>query len=70
MNFQEALEIVQDVQVNNGLPGLLETLEFMSLPSNREELANKELRAFRVVFNEMGKLFSVRGKEFKLSVTA
>jgi len=58
MNFAQALEIVQDVQANNGLPGLLETLEFMSVSSNREELTGQELRAYRVVFNEMGKLFA------------
>ncbi len=58
MNFTQALEIVQDVQANNRLPGLLETLEFMSVPSNREEMTGQELRAFRVVFNEMGKLFA------------
>lgn len=58
MNFQEALEIVQEVGYNNRLPGLLETMEFMSVPSNREEFTGQELRAFRVVFNEMGKLFA------------
>lgn len=58
MNFQEALSIVEEVKANNRLPGLLETLEFMSVASNREELTGQELRAFRVVFNEMGKLFA------------
>jgi hypothetical protein len=58
MNFAQALQIVQEVQTNNRLPGLLETLEFMSVPSNREELTGQELRAYRVVFNEMGKLFA------------
>jgi hypothetical protein len=58
MTFQEALEIVQEVQDNNGLPGLLETLEFMSVPRNREELTEQELRAYRVVFGEMSKLFA------------
>jgi hypothetical protein len=58
MTFQEALSIVQEVQANNGLPGLLETLEFMSVPNNREELTGEELRAYRVVFNEMSKLFA------------
>ncbi len=58
MNFTQALEIVQDVQANNRLPGLLETLEFMSVPSNREELTGQELRAYRVVFSEMSKLFA------------
>jgi hypothetical protein len=58
MNFAQALEIVQEVQANNRLPGLLETLEFMSVPCNREELTGQELRAYRVVFTEMGKLFA------------
>lgn len=58
MNFQEAISVVQEVQANNRLPGLLETLEFMDTPSNREELTGEELRAFRVVFNQMSKLFA------------
>jgi hypothetical protein len=58
MNFTQALEIVQEVQANNCLPGLLETLEFMAVPSNREEMTGQELRAYRVVFNEMGRLFA------------
>lgn len=58
MTFQEALAIVQEVQANNRLPGLLETMEFMSNAANREEFTGQELRAFRVVFNEMGKLFA------------
>lgn len=57
MNFTQALEIVQEVQANNRLPGLLETLMFMDVPSNREELTGQELRAHRVVFTEMRKLF-------------
>lgn len=56
MNFEQALEIVQDVQANNRLPGLLETLMFMDVPRNREELTDQELRAHRVVFTEMRKL--------------
>lgn len=58
MNFTQALEVVQEVQSNWQLPGLLETLEFMSESKNREELTGQELRAYRVVFNEMGKLFT------------
>lgn len=57
MNFTQALEIVQEVQANNRLPGLLETLQFMQVPSNREELTAQELRAHHVVFTEMRKLF-------------
>ena len=58
MNFKEAHEIVQEVRAANCLPGLLETLEFMGVPSNQEELTGQELRAYRVVFNEMSKLFA------------
>jgi len=58
MNFTQALEIVQEVQANNRLPGLLETLEFMTVPSNREELTGQELSAYRVVFTNMAKLFA------------
>lgn len=58
MTFQEAHEIVQEFRANNRLAGLLEALEFMSVPSNREEMTGQELRAYRVVFNEMGKLFA------------
>jgi hypothetical protein len=58
MNFTQALEVVQEVQSNWQLPGLLETLEFMRESKNREELTGQELRAYRVVFNEMGKLFA------------
>ena len=58
MTFQEALDIVQEFRTNNRLPGLLETLEFMSESRNREEMTGQELRAYRVVFNEMSKLFA------------
>ena len=58
MNFKEAMEIVENVQANNRLAGLLETLQFMEIPSNREELTGQELRAHRVVFTEMRKLFA------------
>lgn len=57
MQFTQALEIVQDVQANNRLPGLLETLQFMDVPRNREELTGQELLARWVVFTEMRKLF-------------
>ena len=58
MTFQEALDIVEEFRANNRLPGLLETLEFMSESRNREEMTGEELRAYRVVFNEMSKLFA------------
>ena len=57
MQFALALEVVQEVQANNRLPGLLETLMFMQVPSNREELTGEELLAHRVVYTEMRKLF-------------
>lgn len=58
MTFQDALEIVQEFRANNGLAGLLETLEFMNKARNREEMTGQELRAHRVVMNEMSKLFA------------
>jgi hypothetical protein len=58
VNFQEAHAIVQEFRANNRLPGLLETLQFMSVASNREEMTGQELRAYRVVFGEMSKLFA------------
>ena len=57
MDFNQALEVVNQVKANNRLDGLLETLEFMQIPSNREELTGEELRAYSVVFTEMRKLF-------------
>lgn len=58
MTFQEALEVMREVQDKNGLPALLETLEFCDVPSNRLELTGKELLAFRLVVSEMSKLFA------------
>jgi hypothetical protein len=58
VNFEQAMQVVQEFRANNRLPGLLETLEFMSVPSNREEMTGQELRAYRVVFGEMSKLFA------------
>jgi hypothetical protein len=37
---------------------LLETLEFMAVPRNREEMTDEEVRAYRVVCIEMSKLFA------------
>lgn len=56
MNFEQAIEIVQQYQQDWALPGLLETLEQMQ--DSLEELAFDEARAYRVVFREMGKLFA------------
>ena len=54
MNFTDAIEIVQDVQSDMG-EGLLETLTYMS--DNLDQFTDHQVRAFRVVFNEMRKLF-------------
>lgn len=54
--FQQAIEIVKNFQADNGLPGLLETLQYMS--ANRDSLSEKESWAFRIVFNDMSKLFA------------
>ena len=56
MNFEQAIEIVQQYRQDWGLPGLLETLEQMQ--DSQDDLTDKELRAYRVVFREMGKLFA------------
>ena len=56
MNFEQAIEIVQDYKQDWALPGLLETLEQMQ--NNLDELAQREVSAYRVVFREMGKLFA------------
>lgn len=56
MNFEQAVEIVQDYQQNWALPGLLETLQQMQ--DSIDELTDREVRAYRVVFRKMGKLFA------------
>ena len=56
MNFEHAIEIVQQYQQDWVLPGLLETLEQMQ--NSLEELTFDEARAYRVIFREMGKLFA------------
>jgi len=58
MNFEEAMTVVEEFKETWCLPGLLETLEFMSVPRNREEMTGEELRAYRVVCIEMSKLFA------------
>ncbi len=54
MNFTQALEIVQDVCDDMNQP-LLETLMYMQ--SNLADYDDRDRAAFRVVFNEMRKLF-------------
>jgi len=56
MNFEQAIEIVQQYKQDWALPGLLETLEQMQ--DSLEDLTSNEARAYRVVFCEMGKLFA------------
>ena len=56
MNFEQALDIVEQYQQDWALPGLLETL--MQMQDNLDDLTERECRAYRVVFREMGKLFA------------
>jgi hypothetical protein len=54
MNFQQALEIVEIIKEEQG-EGLLETLQYMD--RNLFQFDEKQRAAFRVVMNEMRKLF-------------
>ena len=56
MNFEQAMQVVQQYKQDWALPGLLETLEQMQ--ESLDELTFDEARAYRVVFREMGKLFA------------
>ena len=56
MNFDQAIEIVQEYKQDWALPGLLETLEQMQ--DSVDELTFDQARAYRVVFREMGRLFA------------
>ena len=56
MNFEQALNVVEQYQQDWALPGLLETL--MQMQDSLDELTFNEARAYRVVFREMGKLFA------------
>lgn len=55
MKFDEAIAILGSVQDDYG-HGLLEVLEYMR--DNPDDFNEHEVRAFRVVFNEMSKLFA------------
>jgi hypothetical protein len=57
MNFEQAMQVVQQYQKDWALPGLLETLQQMQ-DSGEDDLTFDQLRANRVVFREMGKLFA------------
>jgi hypothetical protein len=56
MNFEQAMQVVQQYQQDWALPGLLETLEQMQ--DNQDDLYQEQRTAFRVVFREMGRLFT------------
>ena len=56
MNFEQAIEIVQEYKQDWALPGLLETLEQMQ--DSLDELTQRQACAYRVVFREMGRLFA------------
>jgi hypothetical protein len=56
MNFEQAMQVVQQYQQDWALPGLLETLEQMQ--DNQDDLYQEQRTAFRVVFREMGRLFA------------
>jgi hypothetical protein len=56
MNFEQAIEIVQQYKQDWALPGLLETLQQMQ--DSLDDLTSDQARAYRVVFREMGKLFA------------
>ena len=57
MNFEQAMQVVQQYQKDWALPGLLETLTQMQ-DSGEDDLTFDQLRAYRVVFREMGRLFA------------
>lgn len=57
MQFAEALNVVNEFGERHNQPALLETLQYMSIPSTREEMTGRELAAYRVVFNSMRALF-------------
>jgi hypothetical protein len=56
MNFEQAMQVVQQYQKDWAIKGLLETLEQMK--DSQEDLTFDEARACRVVFREMSKLFA------------
>ena len=56
MNFEQALNVVEQYQQDWALPGLLETLQQMQ--ESIEDLNDQERCAFRVVFTNMAKLFA------------
>jgi len=55
MNFDQAISDLNNIQDDFGT-GLLEVLEYMR--DNLDDFSENEVRAFRVVFREMSKLFA------------
>ena len=56
MNFEQALDVVEQYQQDWALPGLLETL--MQMQDCYDDLTAQEARAYRVVFRDMSRLFA------------
>ena len=56
MTFDKAIQIVQQYQKDWMLPGLVETLKQMG-EHDGNELSYSDYRAYRVVMNQMSKLF-------------
>jgi hypothetical protein len=56
MNFEQAMQVVQQYRQDWAITGLLETLTQMQ--ESIDDLTDQESRAYRVVFREMGKLFA------------
>ena len=56
MNFEQAMQVVQQYKQDWALPGLLETL--MQMQDSLDDLTSNEARAYRVVFREMSRLFA------------
>ena len=54
MQFQQAIEIIGQIQKDNG-EGRLETLQYMD--ETLFQFDSEQRQAFRTVFNEMRKLF-------------
>ena len=56
MTFDKAMEVVQQYRKDWMLPGLLETLQQMG-DHDGSEMSYSDYRAYRVVMNQMSKLF-------------
>ena len=57
MTFEQAMQVVQQYQKDWALPGLLDTLQQMG-DHDGNELSYSDYRAYRVVMNQMTKLFA------------